>query len=68
KYQKQNALLGQTGAGCTYKGLISSKRTRNIINTIQKEFPWWADLHGWWCTNPTYNNTWSSADSGQNFS
>ncbi|KAI6165455.1 hypothetical protein EDD17DRAFT_1454051, partial [Pisolithus thermaeus] len=68
KYRKQNALLGQTGAGRTYEELISSERTRNIIDTIQKEFPWWADLHGWWRTNPAYNNTWSSADSGQNFS
>ncbi|KIK10558.1 hypothetical protein PISMIDRAFT_76241, partial [Pisolithus microcarpus 441] len=68
KYWKQNALLGQTGAGHTYEELISSERTRNIIDTIQKEFPWWADLHGWWHTNPAYNNTWSSADSRQNFS
>ncbi|KAI6141370.1 hypothetical protein EDD17DRAFT_1516150 [Pisolithus thermaeus] len=68
KYQKQNALLGQMGVGCTYKELMSGKRTRNIINMIQKEFPRWADLHGWWHTNPMYNSTWSSANSGQNFS
>ncbi|KAI6017563.1 hypothetical protein PISMIDRAFT_35736, partial [Pisolithus microcarpus 441] len=68
KYWKQNVLLGQMGAGHTYKELISGERTRNIINMIQKEFPCWADLHGWWHTNPAYNNTWSSADSRQNFS
>ncbi|KAI6002435.1 hypothetical protein F5J12DRAFT_913905 [Pisolithus orientalis] len=28
---------------------------------IEKEFPWWGELHGW-C-----NSTWSAADSGQDF-
>ncbi|KAI6165470.1 hypothetical protein EDD17DRAFT_1472780 [Pisolithus thermaeus] len=68
KYQKQNTLLGQTGAGCIYEELMSGKRTRNTISMSIKEFPWWADLHGWWHTNPTYNNTWSFADSRKNFS
>ncbi|KAI6141836.1 hypothetical protein BKA82DRAFT_155949, partial [Pisolithus tinctorius] len=27
-----------------------------------KEFPWWGELHGWWCMNPAYNSTWSAAD------
>ncbi|KAI6023458.1 hypothetical protein EDC04DRAFT_2540819, partial [Pisolithus marmoratus] len=65
KYRKQNALLGQTGAGCTYEDLLSNDRTKNILAVIKKDFPWWADLHGWWCTNPAYNNTFSTADVGQ---
>ncbi|KAI6156681.1 hypothetical protein BKA82DRAFT_33051 [Pisolithus tinctorius] len=40
---------------------------KNIIDGIQKEFPWWGDLHSWWRTNPAYNSMWSGADSGQNF-
>ncbi|KAI6160596.1 hypothetical protein EDD17DRAFT_1760745 [Pisolithus thermaeus] len=67
KYQKQNALLGQTGAGCTYEDLLSNDKTKNILAAITKDFPWWADLHGWWCTNPAYNNTFSTADIGQDF-
>ncbi|KAI6041978.1 hypothetical protein EDC04DRAFT_2531615, partial [Pisolithus marmoratus] len=65
KYQKQNALLGQMGAGCTYEDLLSNDRTKNILAAIEKDFPWWADLHGWWCTNPAYNNTFSTANVGQ---
>ncbi|KIN93121.1 hypothetical protein M404DRAFT_34287 [Pisolithus tinctorius Marx 270] len=34
---------------------------------IEQEFPWWGELHRWWCTNPAYNSTWSAADSGQDF-
>ncbi|KAI5987759.1 hypothetical protein F5J12DRAFT_898479 [Pisolithus orientalis] len=67
KYQKQNALLGQTGARHTYEDLACSNSTKNIIAMIEREFPWWGELHGWWCTNPAYNSTWSAADSGQNF-
>ncbi|KIN92694.1 hypothetical protein M404DRAFT_112537, partial [Pisolithus tinctorius Marx 270] len=67
KYQKYIVLLGQTGAGQTYDDLVSNTSTKNIIDGIQKEFSWWGDLHGWWCTNPAYNSTWSGADSGQNF-
>ncbi|KAI6146224.1 hypothetical protein BKA82DRAFT_3980732, partial [Pisolithus tinctorius] len=67
KYRKYIALLGQTGAGRTYDDLASNTSTKNIIDGIQKEFPWWGDLHGWWRTNPAYNSTWSGADSGQNF-
>ncbi|KAI6013893.1 hypothetical protein EDC04DRAFT_2531347, partial [Pisolithus marmoratus] len=55
KYQKQNVLLGKTGAGHTYKDLMSGERTKNIIGVIQKDFPWWVDLHRWWHTNPAYN-------------
>ncbi|KAI6158385.1 hypothetical protein EDD17DRAFT_1512276 [Pisolithus thermaeus] len=67
KYRKQNALLGQTGAGCTYEDLLSNDKTKNILAAITKDFPWWADLHGWWRTNPAYNNTFSAADIGQDF-
>ncbi|KIN95957.1 hypothetical protein M404DRAFT_33760 [Pisolithus tinctorius Marx 270] len=67
KYQKQNVLLGQMGARCTYKDLASSNSTKNIITMIEREFPWWGELHGWWHTNPAYNSTWSAADSGQDF-
>ncbi|KAI5990291.1 hypothetical protein F5J12DRAFT_966727, partial [Pisolithus orientalis] len=67
KYQKQNVLLGQTGARHTYKDLTSSNSTKNIIATIEREFPWWGELHRWWHTNPAYNSTWSAADSGQDF-
>ncbi|KAI6009583.1 hypothetical protein F5J12DRAFT_698897, partial [Pisolithus orientalis] len=65
KYQKQNALLGQTGAGHTYEDLVDNSSMKNIIAMIEKEFPWWGELHGWWHTNPAYNSTWSAADSGQ---
>ncbi|KAI5991082.1 hypothetical protein F5J12DRAFT_697973, partial [Pisolithus orientalis] len=65
KYQKQIALLGQMGAGYTYEDLVDSSSTKNIIAMIEKEFPWWGKLHGWWCTNPAYNSTWSAADSRQ---
>ncbi|KAI6101926.1 hypothetical protein F5141DRAFT_1065871 [Pisolithus sp. B1] len=68
KYQKQNSLLGQTGAGHIYEDLLSSEKTKNIVDVIQKEFLWWGDLHGWWHMNPAYNNMWSAADSSQNFS
>ncbi|KAI6108211.1 hypothetical protein F5141DRAFT_1064422 [Pisolithus sp. B1] len=64
---KQNALLGQTGAGHTYEDLLSNDRTKNILAVIMKDFLWWANLHGWWCTNPAYNNTFSAADVGQDF-
>ncbi|KAI6156269.1 hypothetical protein EDD17DRAFT_1512595 [Pisolithus thermaeus] len=67
KYRKQNALLGQTGAGCTYEDLLSNDKTKNILAAITKDFPWWANLHGWWRTNPAYNNTFSAADIGQDF-
>ncbi|KAI5998978.1 hypothetical protein F5J12DRAFT_784820 [Pisolithus orientalis] len=67
KYQKQNVLLGQIGAGCTYKALVESSSTKNPITMIKKEFPWWGELHGWWHTNHAYNSTWSAADSGQKF-
>ncbi|KAI6161480.1 hypothetical protein EDD17DRAFT_1759259 [Pisolithus thermaeus] len=67
KYWKQNALLGQTGAGCTYEDLLSNDKTKNILAVITKDFPWWADLHGWWHTNPAYNNTFSAANIGQDF-
>ncbi|KAI6096467.1 hypothetical protein F5141DRAFT_1220849 [Pisolithus sp. B1] len=67
KYQKQNALLGQTGAGHMYEDLLSNDRTKNILAAITKDFPWWADLHGWWRTNPAYNNTFSAANVGQDF-
>ncbi|KAI6159795.1 hypothetical protein EDD17DRAFT_1511071 [Pisolithus thermaeus] len=67
KYQKQNALLGQTGAGRMYEDLLSNNRTKNILAVIMKDFPWWADLHRWWCTNPAYNNTFSAADVRQDF-
>ncbi|KAI5996038.1 hypothetical protein F5J12DRAFT_725894, partial [Pisolithus orientalis] len=59
--------LGQTGAGCTYEDLVDSSSMKNIIAMIEKEFPWWGELHGWWHTNPAYNSTWSAADSGQGF-
>ncbi|KAI5995565.1 hypothetical protein EDD15DRAFT_2164970, partial [Pisolithus albus] len=52
KYRKQNTLLGQTGAGRTYEDLLSNEKTKNILAAITKDFPWWADLHGWWRTNP----------------
>ncbi|KAI6003464.1 hypothetical protein F5J12DRAFT_687871, partial [Pisolithus orientalis] len=67
KYWKYIALLGQTGAGQTCDDPVSNTSTKNIIDGIQKEFPWWGDLHGWWCMNPAYNSMWSGADSGQNF-
>ncbi|KAI6151563.1 hypothetical protein BKA82DRAFT_3935966, partial [Pisolithus tinctorius] len=67
KYQKYIMLLRQTGAGQTYDDLVSNTSMKNIIDGIQKEFPWWGDLHSWWCTNPAYNSMWSGADSGQNF-
>ncbi|KAI6164201.1 hypothetical protein EDD17DRAFT_1474789, partial [Pisolithus thermaeus] len=67
KYRKQNALLGQTGAGCTYEDLLSNDKTKNILAAITKDFPWWADLHRWWRTNPAYNNTFSAADIRQDF-
>ncbi|KAI6111098.1 hypothetical protein F5141DRAFT_1063469 [Pisolithus sp. B1] len=67
KYQKQNALLGQTGAGRTYEDLLSNDRTKNILAAIMKDFLWWADLHAWWHTNPAYNNTFSAANVGQDF-
>ncbi|KAI6101875.1 hypothetical protein F5141DRAFT_1065830 [Pisolithus sp. B1] len=67
KYWKQNTLLGQTGAGCMYEDLLSNDRTKNILAAIMKDFPWWANLHGWWHTNPAYNNTFSAADVRQAF-
>ncbi|KAI5984248.1 hypothetical protein F5J12DRAFT_682254, partial [Pisolithus orientalis] len=67
KYWKYIVLLGQTGAGWTYNDLASNTSMKNIIGIIQKEFPWWGDLHGWWHMNPAYNSMWSGADSGQNF-
>ncbi|KIK12239.1 hypothetical protein PISMIDRAFT_85273, partial [Pisolithus microcarpus 441] len=67
KYWKQNALLGQTGAGHMYEDLLSNDRTKNILAAIMKDFPWWADPHRWWCTNPAYNNTFSVADVRQDF-
>ncbi|KIN95562.1 hypothetical protein M404DRAFT_92697, partial [Pisolithus tinctorius Marx 270] len=65
-----NVLLGQMGAGCTYEDLVGSSSTKNIIcmqTFFTSEFPWWWGLHGWRCTNPAYNSTWSAADSGQDF-
>ncbi|KAI5998949.1 hypothetical protein F5J12DRAFT_784792 [Pisolithus orientalis] len=55
------------GAGCTYEDLVGSNSAKNIIITIKKEFPWWGELHGWWCMNPAYNNTWSANVSRQDF-
>ncbi|KAI5998981.1 hypothetical protein F5J12DRAFT_784823 [Pisolithus orientalis] len=62
-----NALIKQMGAGCCYEDLVGSNSAKNIIITIKKEFPWWGELHGWWCMNPTYNNTWSADVSRQDF-
>ncbi|KIN98432.1 hypothetical protein M404DRAFT_112775, partial [Pisolithus tinctorius Marx 270] len=67
KYQKYIMLLRQTGASQTYDDLASNTSMKNIIDGIQKEFPWWGDLHSWWCMNSAYNSMWSGADSGQNF-
>ncbi|KAI5980693.1 hypothetical protein EDD15DRAFT_2205352, partial [Pisolithus albus] len=60
--------LGRQVLGRTYEDLLSNEKTKNILAAITKDFPWWADLHGWWRTNPAYNNTFSAADVGQDFS
>ncbi|KIK76782.1 hypothetical protein PAXRUDRAFT_17945 [Paxillus rubicundulus Ve08.2h10] len=65
KYTEMNKRLGQTGAGRTYDELASGDGTKNIIDSIVKEFPWWPDLHGWWRTNPVYNVGISNGALGQ---
>ncbi|KIK73423.1 hypothetical protein PAXRUDRAFT_20867 [Paxillus rubicundulus Ve08.2h10] len=66
KYNKINKELGQTGAGRTYEELVAEPRSRNIVESALRAFPWWRDLHGWWRTNPAYNTVYSMADGGQN--
>ena len=41
---------------------------RFFLDKLLAVFPWWADLHGWWRTNPAYNTAFSTADPGQDFS
>ncbi|KAG9312467.1 hypothetical protein JVU11DRAFT_6852 [Chiua virens] len=66
KYTGHLRSLGQTGAGLDIKEL-ESMQYKSILDKIQTEFPWFADLHGWWRTNPAYNTMYSTAHPAQDF-
>ncbi|KAG2070756.1 hypothetical protein BDR04DRAFT_1118143 [Suillus decipiens] len=59
--------LKQSGAGKTYAEFQEDPKMKPLIITKLKKFPWWAELHGWWQTNPAFNHAFSTADAGQDF-
>ncbi|KIK23913.1 hypothetical protein PISMIDRAFT_10524 [Pisolithus microcarpus 441] len=38
-----------------------------LVDKILANFLWWADLHSFWRTNPSYNTVFSMANPGQDF-
>ncbi|KIK15075.1 hypothetical protein PISMIDRAFT_49296, partial [Pisolithus microcarpus 441] len=67
KYNEANKTLGSTGAGLTIEELKDKPEMSTLVDKILANFLWWADLHGFWRTNPLYNTVFSTADPGQDF-
>ncbi|KAI6094674.1 hypothetical protein F5141DRAFT_1069231 [Pisolithus sp. B1] len=67
KYNKANKSLGSTRAGLTAEEIQDNLDLKKLLDKILLNFPWWEDLHGFWCTNPSYNTVFSTADPGQDF-
>ncbi|KIK23312.1 hypothetical protein PISMIDRAFT_100570, partial [Pisolithus microcarpus 441] len=63
----QRSQQDSTGAGLTIKELKDKPEMSTLVNKILANFLWWADLHGFWRTNPSYNTVFSTANPGQDF-
>ncbi|KIK17848.1 hypothetical protein PISMIDRAFT_38451, partial [Pisolithus microcarpus 441] len=67
KYNEANKTLSSTGAGLTIEELKDKPEMSMLVDKILANFPWWADLHGFWRTNLLYNTVFSMADPRQDF-
>ncbi|KIK23174.1 hypothetical protein PISMIDRAFT_80235, partial [Pisolithus microcarpus 441] len=67
KYNEANKTLSSTGAGLTVTELKDNPELSTLVDKILVNFPWWADLHGFWRNNPLYNTVFSTADPRQDF-
>ncbi|KAI6094925.1 hypothetical protein F5141DRAFT_1222855 [Pisolithus sp. B1] len=67
KYNEANKSLGSTRAGLMAEEIQDNPDLKKLLDKILLNFPWWEDLHGFWCTNPLYNTMFSTADPGQDF-
>jgi hypothetical protein len=82
KYRKVCMDLGQTGAGLSYNELLTSPFKNLLgeyilisitIDTIYivldekaAQFPWFSQLHGFWCTIPNFNPIRATSHPDQN--
>ncbi|KAI6099280.1 hypothetical protein EV401DRAFT_1894938 [Pisolithus croceorrhizus] len=67
KYNTINRQLSLSGAGVTIEQLLEDLQKQNIYEQLQPMFPWWDNLHRWWKDNPSFNYSFSTANSGWDF-
>ncbi|KAL1758141.1 hypothetical protein FB107DRAFT_247081, partial [Schizophyllum commune] len=65
KYRESNLKIGQTGAGKRREEITPGSDLDNIIQGIEREFPFWRQLHGWWRTLPNFNPYTTDSEQGQ---
>ncbi|KIJ27665.1 hypothetical protein M422DRAFT_146070, partial [Sphaerobolus stellatus SS14] len=54
-YRSYCTTLGKTGAGLKPDEVTPGSEIANKIEAIWEEFPFWDDLHAFWCEIPSFN-------------
>ncbi|KAF8151556.1 hypothetical protein B0H34DRAFT_133473 [Crassisporium funariophilum] len=55
KYLKHLKELGSTGAGLSPEDVTPGSELANLVDRICSTWPWWKELHSFWCELPSYN-------------
>ncbi|KAG9307911.1 hypothetical protein JVU11DRAFT_12956 [Chiua virens] len=67
KYRELLGGLLKTGAGRTHDELLKDASSQTLLADIQKQLPWFNDLHGFWNKNPAYNIVFTNSNPNQDF-